>query len=177
MHYVWQVFKTPTIILNNPVYSKYWVYKAILFILSASTIFLHNSPQTALTVVEYINRIITNYSVLQVSVRESHIQQDIVCRFPWRGFWWDEMRKRIYFMVINFKYLSNIPSFCWRYITIWGTAVAQWLRSCATNRKVASSIPDGVLGILHWHNPSDRTIALGSTQPLIEMSTKNISWW
>ena len=32
---------------------------------------------------------------------------------------------------------------------IWGTAVAQWLRCCAKNRKVASSIPDGVIGIFH----------------------------
>jgi hypothetical protein len=32
-----------------------------------------------------------------------------------------------------------------------GTAVAQWLRRCATNRKVAGSIPDGVTGIFHWH--------------------------
>jgi len=30
-----------------------------------------------------------------------------------------------------------------------GTAVAQWLRCCATNRKVAGSIPDGVTGIFH----------------------------
>jgi len=29
---------------------------------------------------------------------------------------------------------------------IWGTAVAQWLRCCATNRKVACFIPDGVSG-------------------------------
>jgi len=29
------------------------------------------------------------------------------------------------------------------------TAVAQWLRRCATNRKVAGSIPDGVTGIFH----------------------------
>ena len=29
------------------------------------------------------------------------------------------------------------------------TAVAQWLRCCATNRKVAGSIPDGVIGIFH----------------------------
>ena len=57
-----------------------------------------------------------------------------------------------------------------------GTAVAQWLRCCATNRKVADSIPDGVIGIFHWHNPSDRTMALGSTQPLTEMSTSSISW-
>jgi hypothetical protein len=27
--------------------------------------------------------------------------------------------------------------------------VAQWLRYCATNRKVAGSIPDGVTGIFH----------------------------
>ena len=32
-----------------------------------------------------------------------------------------------------------------------GTAVAQWLRWCATNRKVAGSIPDGVIGPIHWH--------------------------
>ena len=31
-------------------------------------------------------------------------------------------------------------------------------------------------GIFHLHNPSDRTVALGSTQTLTEMSTRNISW-
>jgi hypothetical protein len=30
-----------------------------------------------------------------------------------------------------------------------GTAVAQWLRYCATNRKVTSLISDGVIGIFH----------------------------
>ena len=30
-----------------------------------------------------------------------------------------------------------------------GTAVAQWLRCCATNRKVAGSIPACVIGIFH----------------------------
>jgi len=30
-----------------------------------------------------------------------------------------------------------------------GTTVAQWLRRCATNRKVTGSIPDGVIGIYH----------------------------
>ena len=55
-------------------------------------------------------------------------------------------------------------------------AVAQWLRCCATNRKVAGSIPDGVIGNFHWHNPSERTMALVSTQPLTEMSTRSISW-
>ena len=32
-----------------------------------------------------------------------------------------------------------------------GTAAAQWLRCCATNRKVAGSIPAGAIGIFHWH--------------------------
>jgi len=62
------------------------------------------------------------------------------------------------------------------YLTQSFTAVAQWLRCSATNQKVAGSIPDGVIGIFHWHNPSDRTMALGSTQPLTEMSTRCISW-
>jgi len=30
-----------------------------------------------------------------------------------------------------------------------GAAVAQWLRCRATNRKVAGSFPDGVIGIFH----------------------------
>jgi hypothetical protein len=55
-----------------------------------------------------------------------------------------------------------------------GTVVAQWLRYCATNQKVAGSIPDGVIRIFHWHNPFDRTMALGLTQPLTEMSTRNL---
>ena len=32
--------------------------------------------------------------------------------------------------------------------------------------EVAGSIPEGVIRIFHWHNPSGRTIALGPTQPL-----------
>jgi hypothetical protein len=27
----------------------------------------------------------------------------------------------------------------------------RWRRHCATSRKVADSIPDGVIGIFHWH--------------------------
>ena len=46
---------------------------------------------------------------------------------------------------------------------------------CATSRKVAGSIPD-VIRIIHWHNPAGRTMALGSTQPPVSMSTRNISW-
>jgi hypothetical protein len=40
----------------------------------------------------------------------------------------------------------------------------------------AGLIPDGVIEIFHCPNLSGRTIALGMTQLLTEMSTWNISW-
>jgi hypothetical protein len=52
--------------------------------------------------------------------------------------------------------------------------VAWWLRRCATSRTVPVSIPGGVTGFLNDIFPSDRTMALGSTQPLVKMSTRNI---
>jgi hypothetical protein len=58
----------------------------------------------------------------------------------------------------------------------WGTQWHSWLRLCATSWKVVGSIPDSVTEIFHWHNPSGRTVALRLTQPLTEMSTRNISW-
>jgi hypothetical protein len=36
------------------------------------------------------------------------------------------------------------------------------------------SIPDEVIGFFNWPNPSSRTMALGSTQPITEMSTRNL---
>ena len=46
----------------------------------------------------------------------------------------------------------------------------------ATRRKVAGSIPGGVIGIFHWHNSSGYTMTLRTTQPLIGTSTRIISW-
>jgi hypothetical protein len=51
-----------------------------------------------------------------------------------------------------------------------------WLTHCATSRKVTGSIPNGVTGIFHWHNPSSCIMAVGLTQPLTEMSNRYISW-
>jgi hypothetical protein len=36
------------------------------------------------------------------------------------------------------------------------------------------SILDEVIGFFNWPNPSSRTMALESTQPLTEMSTRNL---
>ena len=57
--------------------------------------------------------------------------------------------------------------------------VMRWrssLRLCATSWEVEASVPDGVVGISHLLNPCGRTVALGLTQPLIEMSTRDASW-
>jgi hypothetical protein len=45
----------------------------------------------------------------------------------------------------------------------------------ALRYKLAGSIPDGVTEISHSQNPSGLAMALGSTQPLSEISTRNIS--
>jgi hypothetical protein len=51
-----------------------------------------------------------------------------------------------------------------------------WFRKCATNRKFVGLNPDGVIEIFSWYNPPGRTMTLGSTQPLTEINTSNISW-
>jgi hypothetical protein len=42
------------------------------------------------------------------------------------------------------------------------------------SQKVACSIPDETTGFFNYPNPSNRIMALGSTQPLTEMSTRNL---
>jgi hypothetical protein len=49
-----------------------------------------------------------------------------------------------------------------------------WLRHYATSRKVADSTPDDVTGFFNWSNTSSRSMALGLTQPLTEISTKKL---
>jgi hypothetical protein len=56
-----------------------------------------------------------------------------------------------------------------------GAAVGQLVE--AMRYKPAGRGFDGVSGFFHWHNPVGRTMALGSTLPLTEMSTRNISLW
>jgi hypothetical protein len=50
----------------------------------------------------------------------------------------------------------------------WGTMLQ--------SRDVASSFPGEVIGFFNWPNPSSRNMALLSTQPLTEMSTRKSSW-
>ena len=57
----------------------------------------------------------------------------------------------------------------------WEPGVAQWLRRSVTSRTVPGSIPGGVTGFPSDIFPSDRTMTLGSTQPIVQISTRNIS--
>ena len=73
------------------------------------------------------------------------------------------------------KTVSNVGSaFCPCLLHARCTRWRSWLRHCATNRMVAGSIPDGVIGIFQWLNPSGRTMALRSTRPLTGISTRNL---
>jgi hypothetical protein len=53
-----------------------------------------------------------------------------------------------------------------------GIFFCNWI--LATSRKVAGSIPDQVIGLFNWPNPSGRSMVLGSTQPFTEMSIRNL---
>jgi hypothetical protein len=84
-----------------------------------------------------------------------------------------------HFLILNYShFLGTKMSLSFTVYTSYcmGTAVAQWLRYCAKNQKVTGSFPDGVMEFFVDIHPFDRTMALGSTQPLTEMSTRSISW-
>jgi hypothetical protein len=57
-----------------------------------------------------------------------------------------------------------------------GHAVAQLVEALRYKPEGRGFDPDYVIGIFHGHNRFGRTAALGSTQPLTEMSTRNVSW-
>jgi len=77
------------------------------------------------------------------------------------------------FPVVSYVFLLRVKIDFLKYANNGVTPWCSWLRCC---RKVPGSIPDGVIGIFRWHNSSPSTMALGLTQPLTEMSTRNISW-
>ena len=61
--------------------------------------------------------------------------------------------------------------------------MALWARGGAVVRGTALQagrsrfrFPDVVIEIFQWHNSSSRNMALVLTQPVTEMSTRNISW-
>ena len=90
-----------------------------------------------------------------------------------------QWRVYVIWCILRYCQIMTVPVYLCAIVKIicfnWGTWWRSWLRHSATIRKVESSIPF-VIGIFHWHNSSACTMAVGSTQPLTEMSTRNISW-
>jgi hypothetical protein len=76
------------------------------------------------------------------------------------------------------RHYTNWAILAWNTVTCrwmkYYTVCHLWLRHCATSRKVAVSIPDEVTGFSSWPNHSSCTMTLELTQPLTEMSTKNL---
>jgi len=54
--------------------------------------------------------------------------------------------------------------------------VAQLVESLCYKAEVMGSIPGSVIVSFHCHSPSSHTMALGLTQPVTEMSTRNTSF-
>jgi hypothetical protein len=69
-------------------------------------------------------------------------------KYPKAWFFWSGGGKNGC-QAISITTYSPIPLFPESYIAKMGTTVAQWLRYCATNQKVAGLIPDDVIGIFH----------------------------
>jgi hypothetical protein len=109
----------------------------------------------------------------------------------WLAWWSGNMQQIMHFGVVKYNSvrgaqisgdsqqlhdLCSLPSIIRVVKSRRRTRWHSWLRHCATSRKVADSILDSIIGVFNWHNPSGRTMALGSTLPLTEMSTRNISF-
>jgi hypothetical protein len=98
------------------------------------------------------NRHFVTYIIVQVS-EDIVLYSLALCRdaapsndvtnfvFSSRSFFCSRYGPKIHFWKINLVYITLFGSTRWR----------SWLRNCATNRQVAGSIPDGVIGIFRWH--------------------------
>jgi hypothetical protein len=76
-------------------------------------------------------------------------------------------------IILPFLLSHHVHSLWDPYIWRWGHAVAYLVEALCQSGKVAGSSPDDV-DFFSWPNPSSRTMALGSTQPLTGMSTRNL---
>jgi hypothetical protein len=72
----------------------------------------------------------------------------------------------------NLLYLLFIRYSFMHYLAGSRGSVVGW--GTVTSRTVTGSSLDEVNVFFNWPNPSSRTMALGSTQPLTEMSTRNL---
>jgi len=96
-------------------------------------------PITFIRTAEKMNNlhpVSSDFSMIYLPVSEVHVCLLLSYDFPKHHHTYDYENSNI--STRMFTYFYNIKP---------GTAVAQWLRCCATNRKVAASIPAGVSGL------------------------------
>jgi hypothetical protein len=67
------------------------------------------------------------------------------------------------------RILTCYPNIFLKVLFVRGHVVAHFVETL-----FYKSIPDGITGILHWHNSSGRTLNLGSAHKLTEISTRRI---
>jgi hypothetical protein len=87
---------------------------------------------------------------------------------------WNNVKTKIYLMgdlFTSYNIINDLLYLFMVYLKTGGMQQCSWLRHYATSRKVAGLSPDEVTGFFNLPNPSSCTMALGSTQPLTEMST------
>jgi len=73
-------------------------------------------------------------------------------------------------------YFSALQTFFFMYYCHDGYPVMQFVEALHYNLKGREFDSQWGIGICHWFKPSGRSMALGSTNPVTEMSTSNISW-
>ena len=84
---------------------------------------------------------------------------------------------QVFFFLLKANYMCSDFDLYKLEIFMFQLGGARWRslqRHCATSRKVAVSIPDGIIWMFCCLNPSRRPMALGPTQPLRKMNTRNI---
>jgi hypothetical protein len=75
----------------------------------------------------------------------------------------------------HFEGHANPPHFPLLYIFLLGHAVAQLVEALRYKPEGRGFNSRRFHWNFNWHNPSDRIMALGLTQPLTKMSTRNVS--
>jgi hypothetical protein len=110
----------------------------------------------------------------------SHIYHTCYIPYPYHSYLFVQPSNILCVEIINLlvsECYNSIPNRLLTTCTLFlVTRWCSWLRHCDTSRKIAGSIPDGVIGIFQRINHSDRTVALGLAQPLTEMSTIDTYW-
>jgi hypothetical protein len=115
---------------------------------------------------------------------DSYSSQNLKCNLTWSSLLFLLMSHSftccysLYYVSLRLLYFYCISSFLVVFICLLPLIRdMRWrslLRNYATSRKVVGSFPDEVIGFFNLPNPSSRTMALGPTQSLTEMSTRNL---